>query len=225
MTPEEAVMLSYARGMGFSKNKNSMQAGRMAVVGVSKEKILKKLPEGIYLACHNGSQSVTISGPKEKTEKFVLELQSEGIFAKVFDSCDIAFHTKYSKEAFSSSFSFLKTLLKNPLPRSSKWISTSVSHNNGTIPDWSKYNSPEYHYNNMCNTVLFCDALKEIPENAIIIEVSPHCLFQSILRKELSSEVTYIPLQNKNAEDPVQFLLTAFGKYVILIVLHCISGF
>lgn len=56
--------------------------GSMAAVGLSYEQIKDMIPEGIEVACHNSSNSATISGPKEDVAKFVSELKSKKIFAK-----------------------------------------------------------------------------------------------------------------------------------------------
>ncbi|KAL1472373.1 hypothetical protein MTO96_039375 [Rhipicephalus appendiculatus] len=39
--------------------------------------------------------------------------------------------------------------------------------------------SAEYHTNNFLNPVLFCEALKYVPVNAILLEIGPHCLLQA----------------------------------------------
>lgn len=211
MTPEDAVLMSYGRGIGFINPKNLPIRGQMAAIGLSKEEITKILPEGIYLACDNSSHSVTISGPEELTKTFVKDLQSKGIFARNVDSCGEALHTKYVDGASKYSYEFLKDLLKDPQARSKKWISTSVQDNQNKM-EWSKYNSAEYHYNNMRNTVLFNDALKRFPKNAIVIEIAPHGLLQAILKRELPETITNIPLLNKNVDDNEEFLLSAIGK-------------
>lgn len=211
ITPEEAIMLSYARGMGIIKAKHSIIRGQMAAVKLSKEAITEILPSGVYIACHNSSELVTISGPEEITNKFIEELQARGVYVKTIDSCGIAFHTNYIHEASLQVLEFLKILLKNPQVRSKKWISTSVKCDQEQM-EWTRYNSAEYHCNNLCSTVLFDDALKQIPENAIVIEIGPHALLQSILKSELGPTTTIIPLINKNVDDIEEHFLSAIGR-------------
>lgn len=211
ITPEEAVMLSYARGIGFIKSKAATVQGQMAAVGLSHEEIANILPDGIFVACDNSSQSVTISGPKEITDTFVKHLQLKGIFAKKVDSCGVPLHTKYIDTAAKHSLEFFKTILANPQPRSNRWISTSVQQYQEKF-EWSKYNSAEYHYNNFCNVVLFRQALQQIPDNAIVIEVSPHGLLQAILKRELKATTINIPLLSKRVEDNEQYFLSSIGK-------------
>lgn len=62
-------------------------------------------------------------------------------------------------------------------PRSSKWISSSVPFSEWKTP-LALYSSPEYHTNNLLSPVLFEEACKHIPSNAICIEIAPHGLLQ-----------------------------------------------
>lgn len=102
-------------------------------------------------------------------------------------------------------------MIKEPKLRSSKWISSSLPES-----DWSlnlaKYSSPEYHTNNLLSSVLFEDALKHVPSDAIAIEIAPHGLLQAILKKALPETVINIPITSRTCEDPIRFLLSAIGK-------------
>lgn len=106
---------------------------------------------------------------------------------------------------------FVRNILKEPKLRSTKWISSSVPPSKQEL-NWAKYNCPEYHYNNFCNTVLFDQVYQHIPENAIVIEVAPHGLLQAILKRELHPSNTYISLVNRTADDNEEFLLSAIGR-------------
>lgn len=70
----------------------------------------------------------------------------------------------------------------------------------------------EYHLNNYVSPVLFNDALKQIPENALVVEVAPTCLLQAILRRALPSSVIKIGLVNKLMEDTLGDLLLNIGR-------------
>lgn len=101
-------------------------------------------------------------------------------------------------------------LIKDPKPRSAKWVSSSVPE-----ADWSsplaKHSSAEYHTNNLLSSVLFEEASRHIPKNAVVIEIAPHGLLQAILRRSLAGCVN-IPLTNRNAKNGVEFLLEALGS-------------
>lgn len=57
------------------------------------------MPADVVPACHNGEDSVTVSGPPELIDAFVKELSAEGIFAKKVLSSGVAFHSKYIADA------------------------------------------------------------------------------------------------------------------------------
>lgn len=78
----------------------------------------------------------------------------------------------------------------------------------------ARTSSPEYHTNNLLGQVLFEEASRHIPEDAIAIEIAPHGLLQAILKRSLPDTVTNIPLTNKSSKDSVRFLLDAIGKLV-----------
>lgn len=80
------ILAAYSRGMA-SLDTNKIK-GSMAAVGLGYNKIKHRVPEKIDIACHNGPDSCTISGPETDITKFVNELKSQGIFAKeVFLIC------------------------------------------------------------------------------------------------------------------------------------------
>lgn len=76
----------------------------------------------------------------------------------------------------------------------------------------AKYCSATYQTNNLLNPVLFEDAVKQIPENAIVIEISPHSLLTAISKPQLKSESIYVPLARKSCPDSIDYLLQALGQ-------------
>lgn len=100
-----------------------------------------------------------------------------------------------------------------PKPRSKKWISSSIPESNWHS-DLAKYSSAEYHVNNLVSPVLFQEALKHVPHNAVVIEIAPHCLLQAILKRSLGPKCTFVGLMKRGHQDNVEFFLTSLGKYV-----------
>lgn len=218
-TSEEAVLTAYARGYALHKAKDNLIKGMMAAVGLPKEQVYAMLPDGVYIACQNSSSSVTVSGPEKDIKSFVEKLQSEGIFARLVESSNTAFHSKYVHEAGKHLLDFLRHVIEDPQPRSKKWISSSVSESQ-RYENWANYNGPEYHHNNFCNTVLFDQIFEHIPDNAIVIEVAPHGLLQAILKRELPKTVTILDIVNKKSSDIEQYFLSTIGKYVKVFFFH-----
>ncbi|XP_030762885.1 fatty acid synthase-like [Sitophilus oryzae] len=213
ITAEQATLIGFARGYTTLQAK-CKQNGQMAAVGLGKDECLSLLPEGVYIACVNGFKNVTVSGEKTKVKEFVEDLTNHGIFARLVPTANYAFHSKYVSEAVPILKDFVDKLIPNPKPRSPKWISSSWDEDDSENP-LSKLNSGDYHAHNYGNTVFFDQVLKQIPKDAILIEVSPHALLTPILRRELGSDITYLSLANRNSQDNVQHLLSNIGQLFI----------
>ena len=56
---------------------------------------------------------------------------------------------------------------------------------------------------------------QHVPKNALVIEVGPHGLLQSLVKKTVGPDVATVSLMKKNEKDSVSFLLDAIGKYVL----------
>jgi len=99
----------------------------------------------------------------------------------------------------------------NPKQRSSRWLSTTFPEHQWNSPE-AKYSSADYHLKNISSPVYFHGAMKHVPENAITIEIAPHCLLQAILKRSLSPTVTNVGLTKKTVSNHINFLLEAIGK-------------
>ncbi|CAH1155577.1 unnamed protein product [Phaedon cochleariae] len=212
LTREQAILAAYARGHAILESE--IPTGAMAAVGLSLEETRKRCPPEIFPACHNSDDSVTISGPQESIEKFIEELHKDGIFAKKIKTSGIAFHSKYIAEAGPNLRQALDVIIPSPRPRSSKWISSSIPET-----EWgsslAKYSSSAYFVNNFISPVLFNEALKYVPVNAIVIEIDSNGLLQSILKRKLGTGATIINLVKRNNIDKISSLLSAIGKIYI----------
>lgn len=202
-------MAAYSRGRAILES--NIPPGAMAAVGLSWEEAKRRCPPEIIPACHNSKDSVTVSGPPEAVQKFIAQLQSEDIFAKAVNSSGGAFHSKYIADAGPKLRKSLDSIIPNPKPRSPKWISTSIPES-GWGSSLAQHSSSAYHVNNLLSPVLFHEALKHVPENAIAIEIAPTGLLQAILRRSLDSTTTNISLVKKSHADNLEFLLSALGK-------------
>lgn len=103
-----------------------------------------------------------------------------------------------------------------PSVRSQKWISTSISKNEEQKQEGGVRCSAEYFVNNMRNTVLFEEATRAIPDNAIVVEISAHCLLRALInRTKGSNGVTYLSLAVKQCPNSVEYFLQCICKYVM----------
>ncbi|XP_047360366.1 fatty acid synthase-like [Vespa velutina] len=208
-TPEQTILAAYWRGKCILES--NLPLGAMAAVGLGWEEILKFCPPDISPVCHNAADSITISGPADSILKFVNELKSQGIFSKLVDSSGIAFHSKYIASVGPKLRTVLEKIIPNPKQRSARWISSSIPENAWGGP-LAQLSSAAYHVNNLLSPVLFQEGLVYVPENAIVIEIAPHCLLQAIIRRSLPPTVTSIALQKKDHNDNLGFFLSNIGK-------------
>ncbi|XP_011264667.2 fatty acid synthase-like [Camponotus floridanus] len=211
-TLEQTILTAYYRGKSIIES--DLEPGAMAVVNLNWEEVKNMCLTDIAPACHNSADLVTISGSPVSVEKFVKELKSKNIFAKMINCCGVAYHSKYIVPVKSKFCTSLDMIVPKPKQRSIRWISSSVPEAAWDSP-LAQFCSPEYHVNNMLSPVLFQEAITHIPKNAITIEIAPHCLLQTILRKSLPSTVTNIGLQKLNHSNNLIFLLSNVGKLYI----------
>lgn len=209
LTAEQAVLTAYFRGRAILES--NLPKGAMAAVGLSWEETKKRCPPEIFPACHNSEDSVTVSGPPDILAKFVEQLQAENIFAKQVNSSNTAFHSKYIADAGPKLRKALDQIIPNPKPRTSRWISSSIPESAWTTP-LAQQSSAAYHVNNLLSPVLFHEALKHVPENAISVEVAPTGLLQAILKRALGPKATNVSLVKRGHENNINFLLSALGK-------------
>lgn len=208
-TAEQFIMAAYSRGKSVIES--NLPEGAMAALGLSWEETEKRCPPGIFPACHNGPDSVTVSGPPADIEKFVAELSAQDIFAKRVNSSGGAFHSKYISAAAPKLRKALDAIIPNPKPRSARWISSSIPEASWGTPV-AQLSSAAYHVNNLLSPVLFHEALQFVPDNAVVIEIAPHCLLQAILKRSLGPSCTNVGLMKRGHENNLNFFLSNIGK-------------
>lgn len=206
LTLEETILTAFSRGQAILEGVT--KPGAMAAVAMCFDDLKKILPAGIEIACHNSSESCTISGDVESVAAFVKRVKADGNLAKVVDSSGIAFHSTYIAHCGSILREKLNKIIIDPKKRSSRWISTSVINDENSE---FEYSSASYHVNNMLSPVKFADALSKLPEESIVIEIAPQGLLLPILKKALPNGI-HESLTSRAADDGLNFLLQALGR-------------
>ncbi|GBM39322.1 Fatty acid synthase [Araneus ventricosus] len=209
ITTEQTILSSYYRGHAIESSK--IPEGGMAAVGLSWSQAQKMCPKGIFPACDNASDSVTISGLKEPLEKFVEKLKQENIFVRLVNSHGYAFHSEYIHPASETLKKNMLKVIPNPKPRSERWISSSFPESQWDSPE-CKLASADYFVNNLMSSVQFNNAIQRIPPDAIVIEIGPHFLLQSILKRAIGNKAYFAGLMKRNDPDNVQFFMDSIGK-------------
>ncbi|KAL7024413.1 hypothetical protein ACKWTF_013028 [Chironomus riparius] len=208
LTDEEMILASYSRGLTSAQNNTIF--GSMAAVGVGYKELKSIIDEGIEIACHNSSDSCTISGPAEIVTQFVEKLKKQNIFAKEVQCSNIAYHSSYIADFGPELINSLKPLIQIPKQRSPKWISTSVPKNEWDSIE-SRYSSAQYHTNNLLNPVLFEEGCESLPKNALTIEIAPHGLLQAIMKRTLPDGMHFSLTKRQNSQSSM-LLYNALGK-------------
>lgn len=142
-------------------------------------------PPEVDVACHNSPESSTISGPSDIMHAFVAKLMGQGVFAKEVPCSNIAYHSRYIKDAGNYTYNggillffynqstklvfhvpvfsgpgllkYLKEVIKNPKTRSKRWLSTSVPAERWNEPA-AKLCSSEYLTNNLLVRFYFIES-------------------------------------------------------------------
>jgi len=214
LTFEETILAGYFRGKVMFEG-NEVKGG-MASVGLSWEELSEggkyECPAGVYPACHNAVDNVTISGPIDLVQDYAKVLEEAGVFVRLVNSSGIPSHTPYMKSLIPFYEKYFRPIMPcPPKQRSAQWISTSFKKSEWDTNPVARTNCVEYYMHNNCNPVLFYEACQHVPEGAVIIEISPHCLFQAILKGSLPT-CHYIGLQSKRSKDNSTFFLNALGN-------------
>ncbi|XP_043501593.1 fatty acid synthase-like [Polistes fuscatus] len=137
-TAEEMILSALSRG--FASVESDLIHGTMATVGLGYKQFQHFCPEDIHVACHNGPDRATISGPTESIKAFEKELQSKGIFAETVLTSNIAFIveilTMLPKNAITIEISphgLLQTILEKSLDSDCIYLSlTKRGHKDNT---------------------------------------------------------------------------------------------
>ena len=207
-TAEEMILSAYSRGMASIEAK--VLKGSMAAVGLGFDELKTMLPEGVEIACHNSVDSCTISGPAAHIANFVTELKSKNVFAKEVACSNIPYHSSFIRQMGPRLLSKLQNVIKTPKKRSNKWISSSFPQSRWN-EEQTLWSSPEYHTNNLLSPVLFDEASRLLPKEALVIEIAPHGLLQAILKKSLLDSQN-ISLTKRGSKNNDEFLISALGK-------------
>ncbi|KAL4702305.1 hypothetical protein ACJJTC_018435, partial [Scirpophaga incertulas] len=209
LTGEQAVLAAYWRGRSIKDA--ALAPGAMAAVGLSWDEAARRCPPGVFPACHNSADSVTVSGPVPAIEAFVAALSAEGVFARRVNSSGVAFHSKYIAPAGATLRRSLERIIPEPKPRTPRWVSSSLApEQRGT--DLAKMSDASYHVNNLLSPVRFADAVAAVPANALVVEIAPHALLQAVLKRARPAPARYVPLVRRDAPCALRHLLRALGN-------------
>ncbi|ALC38282.1 v-2-k05816, partial [Drosophila busckii] len=209
LSAEQTVLAAYWRGKSVLETPGLPQ-GKMAAVGLPWIEVSKYIPADCYPVCHNSDDNCTVSGPVASMDTTIERLEDAGVFVRAVASGGYAFHSKYIADAAPMLRKNLESLIKAPKKRSQQWLSTSVPERDWQTPA-CRTASAAYFINNLISPVLFNEAIRHIPKNALIVEIAPHGLFRAILRS-LAPSIRYVSLMQRGHVNNVEFLLSQVGQ-------------
>uniref|UniRef100_A0A8D3B9P6 Fatty acid synthase n=1 Tax=Scophthalmus maximus TaxID=52904 RepID=A0A8D3B9P6_SCOMX len=209
LSHSEAVLAAYWRGRCVKEA--NLPLGGMAAVGLTWEECLARCPQGVVPACHNAERTITISGPQEAIRKFVSELKDQGVFAREVHTAGVAFHSYFMASIAPNLLAALKKVIKEPRQRTSRWVSTSIPQSAWDSP-LALYSSAEYYVNNLVSPVLFMEGIRMVPDDAVVVEIAPNAVLQTILKRSLKPTCSVLPLMKIGIPNNLEFFLSNIGK-------------
>ncbi|GFS17751.1 fatty acid synthase-like [Elysia marginata] len=153
--------------------------------------------------------------------KFIEELIARGVFVKEVNSNNVSYHSHFMQPVSVRFKKALDKYLTSKNLRSKKWISTSVPEHSWDSP-LARYATSDYQANNLKSPVLFYEGLQKVPKNAIIIEVAPIGLLQSVIKRTVGPDCISVSLQKRNYDNNLEFFFTALGKSTTKLTGSCV---
>ena len=170
--------------------------GTMVVVGESSDfvqRFLRMFPMCV-IACYNSPMGLTLSGPLSQIQEIVCNIQKEKpeTFVCFLNTDGIAFHSptmSYFQDFITESIT--QILSSSIKPFSDKWLSTSSEN---PLCD------ANYHTDNIVLPVRFCDAIRKLPQNTLVLEVGPSASLLTQI-KRTRNDLILLPTMERNKSE------------------------
>ncbi|KAG9671303.1 ketoacyl-synt-domain-containing protein, partial [Aureobasidium melanogenum] len=218
LTPPEAISVAYSRGIAVNKYG---KPGAMMAVGLGPGEVLSYIHDqpGVVIACQNSPQSVTLSGEAAAIATVHTSLCEAGIFARILNTSQNAYHSHLVKEAgqyYEDSFKASLTASKPAVEKSNIPMYSCI---NGRVLDSPDDVRIAYWRQNLENPVNFTQALSALieaqPRVNCLIEVGMHCALAGPIKQIRSSlgikpeELCYLPSIVRSEDNVGSFLKLA----------------
>ena len=227
LTIEQTLSVAYYRSLCGASTVDPKNPGAMYAVGLPYERAreLVKDCEHSTVGCDNDPGLVTLSGSKAElgpilqAEERKWTEAGKKFFCRQIPTFGVAYHSKMLEPGLGALRRQLRSAIddKRQRRRSSKWISTCFDDDELAEDHPGRFLNSDYHCFNFLNRVRFHSACKKIPDNAVILEVGPHALFRSSIKKIAAAEGkewTYIPLMLRG-EDSFHAFQKAYGSMLL----------
>lgn len=226
LTLEQTLSVAYYRSLCGASTVDPKNPGAMYAVGLPYEQARELVKDCEYstVGCDNDPALVTLSGSKAelgpilRAEEKKWAEAGKKFFCREIPTFGVAYHSKMLEPGMDTLRGQLKsTLDAKPYRRSAKWISTCFDDDALAENHPGRLLNSDYHCFNFLNRVRFHTACKKIPDNAVILEVGPHALFRSSIKKIAGAEKkdwTYIPLMVRG-ENSFHAFQKAYGGMLL----------
>ncbi|KAI1669902.1 Acyl transferase domain containing protein [Pyrenophora tritici-repentis] len=186
LTAHDAIRVAYYRGFyaKLAGNIKNGQKGAMLAAGLSFSEARKLVNKDVFhgrlaIAAHNSSSSVTLSGDADAIEEVKALLNKDKKFARLL-KVDTAYHSHHMLPSGDRYVDALKSCGVNIKASQEKPICLWYS---SVTPDTKPMDkdpilNDTYWRDNMANSVLFADAVKNAisgdPDINVVLEIGPH---------------------------------------------------
>ncbi|XP_015113123.1 fatty acid synthase [Diachasma alloeum] len=209
LTAEQTILAAYSLALVLLRTESIDIS--MATVSLGSKELENLCPPDIEVVWHNSPESSTISGPTASIEALMARLTAVDISTQKIPCSTIVYNRKYMAEIGPKLLAYLKEVIPQPKVKSSRWFSTSIPESQWNSSP-ARLSSAEYHSNNFLSPILFAESSVLIPEDAVIIEITPHNFLQDLLDESLPPQWTLIPLIQDGQQDDAEIFLQAIGE-------------
>ena len=209
LTKEDTLLIAYWRAKSIEDN---IQCNKpMINIGLSREKLKTICSSNTLFVEDIGEKSVNVLGEENDIKELTQTLKIQNIPFTYVQNCGIPVNTQYIHSLHYIMSNNLKEFHTKILCNSKKWISTLRDSENSKCETISI----QYFLETILLETAFNTSLQRIPNNAIVIGISPNCLYENSIKESLGPNISYIPLMKKN-ENNLHKILSNIGSIYTL---------
>ena len=219
ITANEAIEIAYYRGYAASKN---ISQGTMIAVGLNQlaaEELIEKLEVqfGVFVACINSPESVTLSGDAHDIEKLLTAAQAQGVFARKLMTDGKAYHSPHMKEVGARYAELLSTTFEKEPPKLGRRpVPVMISSVTSSIVKSDVTRRKAYWRSNLESPVLFQTGLEVLAQSSQalhFVEIGPHSALELPTKQTLGSSgpISYFSTLSRG-KNGVVTVLCLFGN-------------
>jgi PREDICTED: similar to GA17497-PA, partial len=188
----ETILIAYT--LGKKIDESGLRRGRMAIIEgdqgqIFQNEAMNKIDfNNAYIAGYNDPSSFIISGFDLTIDSLIQTLKDNGIKSQSINSFNTPLHCSILDFLWDTALESLYSIISSPKHRSTRWVSTTIESQNDDL----RLSCPRYFIRNITSPILFHQACKEIPKDAIIVEMSYQASLKNFVENNLGTQVCYL---------------------------------